>query len=208
MAQEAKDWENAAGLAAQRTPHWKDLQLLLDHARNLPVAEEVRPQVDAVRDQRCLLSDPDPVPPLCDKLTQALREALKEAHQAYAQTQTEERQRLIESEPWQKLPEDERPYILRQQGIVDEPSIQVGTEQEVLTTLEKTPLGGWQDQRDALPTRFDKARMEAARRLEPKAVSMRVPAATLRNEEDVDLWLDVVRDTIVQRLKDGPVIIS
>ena len=208
LTEEAQDWEQAAELARSRMPRWKDLQRLLDHAGRLAVAEEVRPQVEAIVEQRCLLAEPDPVPPLCDKLTQALREALKEAHQAYAQTHTEEKQRLTESEPWQKLPEDERPYILRQHEIGAISPIKVGTEQDVLTTLQESPLGVWQDQRDALPTRFDKARMEAARRLEPKAVSVKLPAATLRNEEDVELWIDAVRDKVLQRLKDGPVIIS
>jgi hypothetical protein len=63
-------------------------------------------------------------------------------------------------------------------------------------------------QLDALPTRFEKARVEAAKRLEPKASSLRVPAATLRNQEDVDLWLDAVRGKIMEHLADGPVIIS
>ena len=208
LTSEAKDWERAAALASQRTPPWKDVQFLLDHAAGLPVVAEVRPQVDAIRDQRCLLTDPDPVPPLCDKLTQALRETVKQAHQQYEQTHREEMQRLAGSEVWQKLPEEDRGRILRQQGLGDVPQVKLGTQQEVLGSLQQRSLPSWRDQRDALPTRFEKAQVEAARRLEPKAVSVRVPAGTLRNEEDVELWLDAVRDIIVQRLKDGPVIIS
>ena len=67
------------------------------------------------------------------------------------------------------------------------------------------PLGTWHDQRDALPTRFDKARLEAARRLEPKAVSVKLPAATIKTPDDLDLWLDAIRDKILERLKEGPV---
>jgi len=208
LTQEAKDWEKAAALAAQRTPQWKDLQLLLDHAAGLPVVEEVRPQVDAVRSQRCLLADPDPVPPLCDKLTQALRETIKQAQQQYERTHVEEMQRLAESEVWQKLPEEDRGRILRQQGLGDVPEVKLGTQQEVLGSLQQRPLSSWRDQLDALPTRFEKARVEAAKRLEPKAVSLKLPPATLKTEEDVDLWWETARAEIVEKLKKGPVIIG
>jgi hypothetical protein len=208
LAQEAQDWERAAGLVSQRAPQWKNLQLLLDHAGGLPVVTEVRPQVDAIRDQRSLLADPDPVPPLCDKLTQALRETIKQAHQQFERTHVEEMQRLAESEVWQKLPADDRGHILRKQRLGDVPGIKVGTQQEVLGTLRERPLPTWRDQCDALPTRFEKARVEAAKRLEPMAVSVKVLPGTLRNEEDVDLWWEVVRAEIIEKLKKGPVIIG
>jgi sugar (pentulose or hexulose) kinase len=59
-----------------------------------------------------------------------------------------------------------------------------------------------------LPARFERARVEAAKRLEPKAVSLKLPPATLRREEDIDLWWESARAAILQRLKHGPVIIG
>jgi hypothetical protein len=208
LVQQAQAWDAAATLAAARLPRWQDLQKLLGHAANLTVTAEVRPQVEAIVEQRCLLAEPDPVPPLCERLTQALREALGQAHEAFRQTHEQEMQRLAESELWTKLPEDQRRRILRQQGIGAVPEIRVGTESEVMATLGKMPLGTWHDQGDALPTRFDKARLEAAHRLEPKALSVKLPAATIKTAEDLDLWLDVIRDKILDRLKEGPVIIN
>lgn len=166
------------------------------------------PQVQAIREQRALLDEPDPVPPLCDRLTQGLRGALQEAHQAYERTHEDQTGRLAGSEAWQKLPDDDRGRILRKQELGDVPEIKVGTQQEVLTTLQNRPLSAWRDQRDALPTRFENACIEAARRLEPKAVSMKLPPATLKTEEDVDLWWEGARAEIVEKLKKGPVIIG
>ena len=208
LTQEAKDWEDAAALASQRTPRWNDLQLLLGHAASLPVHQEVAPQVDSIRDQRCLLSEPDPVPTLCEKLTQALREAIKRAHQQYEESHTGEMQRLTESELWQKLPEEDRGRILRQQGLGEVPAVKLGTQQEVLGTLQQRPLPSWGDQLDALPTRFEKARIDAAKRLEPKAVSVKLPPATLKSEEDADLWWETAREEIIEKLQQGPVIIG
>jgi hypothetical protein len=208
LTEEAQDWEQAAELAHSRMPRWKDLGLLLDHAGSLPVAEEVSPQVEAIKEQRALLDEPDPVPPLCDRLTQALRETVTEAHRAYEQRHIDQMQRLAESEAWQKLPDDDRGRILRQQGLGVVPEIKVGTQQEVLATLQDRPLSSWRDQCDALPTRFENAGIEAARRLEPKATSMKLSPATLKTEEDVDLWWEGARAEIVEKLKKGPVIIG
>ncbi len=208
LAEEAEEWEAAAIVASQRTPEWNDLQLLLKHAAGLPVHQEVVPQVDSIREQRSLLSEPDPLAPLCEKLTQALREAVKDAHEQYEQSHADQVQRLSESELWQKLPEEDRGRILRQQGLGEVPGVKLGTQQEVLRTLGQRPLSSWCDQHDALPARFERARVEAAKRLEPKAVSLKLPPATLRREEDIDLWWESARAAILQKLKQGPVIIG
>ena len=63
LVKEAQAWDDAASLAAARLPRWQDLQKLLGHAASLPVTSEVRPQVEAIVEQRCLLAEPDPVPP-------------------------------------------------------------------------------------------------------------------------------------------------
>ena len=208
LTDEVKEWTALAEKASQRLPGWESLQALLGFAVGLPVHEEVQPQSDAIKEQRCLLSDPDPVPPLCDKLTQTLREALKKAHQRYEEVHAEEMQRLCESELWQKLPEEDRGRILRQQGLDEIPTIKIGTREEVLQTLRQRSLSAWRDQLDALPTRFEKARHEAVKRLEPKATSLRLPPATLKSEDDMELWWEATRERILEMLKKGPVIIG
>ena len=88
------------------------------------------------------------------------------------------------------------------------PLVKLGNQKEVLGTLQQRPLASWRDRLDALPTRFDKARTEAAKRLEPKAVSLKLPPATLKSAEDVDLWWETAREEIIEKLKQGPVIIG
>ena len=79
LSQEATDWQQRQELIAQREPRWRQLQDLLMHATALPVASEVRPEVEAIEQHHRLLDDPDPVPGLVDKVTQALRVALNHA---------------------------------------------------------------------------------------------------------------------------------
>ena len=52
----------------------------MTHAADLTVAVEVRPEVEAIEQNRGLLKDPDPVPGLLDRLTDALRKAITEVH--------------------------------------------------------------------------------------------------------------------------------
>ena len=78
LAREIADWERDRDLIRQRLPRWKQLVTLLDHAADLPVAAEVRPEADAIEKGRRLLAEPDPVPGMVEKLTAALRAALNE----------------------------------------------------------------------------------------------------------------------------------
>jgi hypothetical protein len=49
--------------------------------------------------------------------------------------------------------------------------------------------------------------MTAAELLEPNAVRITIPTATLRSEVEVDEWLSKVCEEIIKQLQDGPVII-
>jgi len=48
---------------------------------------------------------------------------------------------------------------------------------------------------------------EAAKLLEPKAIHVSLPSATIRNAEELDEWIDNVRSEITEGLKNGPVIV-
>ncbi len=60
---------------------------------------------------------------------------------------------------------------------------------------------------DALPTRFQNAASSAAKLLEPKAQHISLPGCTIRDETELKLWLDDVKERISTKLKDGPVIV-
>jgi hypothetical protein len=88
------------------------------------------------------------------------------------------------------------------------PEVQTGTEAELLASLGSLPLEQWATLRDALPQRFQNALVEAARLLEPKAVHLSLPRATINTVEELDGWLATVRQEVLKRLKEGrPVIV-
>jgi len=60
---------------------------------------------------------------------------------------------------------------------------------------------------DAVPQRFTRALEEASRLLEPKAVKITLPSATIKNAAELDQWLADVREQVEEQLNQGPVIL-
>jgi hypothetical protein len=151
--------------------------------------------------------DPDPVVPLAMTLAQALREALQAVRSEYLERHTESMARLAASPTWAQLPDDQKAAILNRQGISGVPEVRLGTDRELLDSLADISLEGWATRRDALSQRFENARTEAATLLEPKAVRVALPSATLRNDEELRAWLAEVEAMVREQLDSGPVIV-
>lgn len=207
LTKEIADWQKHAELIAKREPHWKQLTALLVHAADLPVAKEVEVEVKAIADHRRLLDDPDPVPGLVNKLTEALRKALNEAHAACTASHEKGMDGLETHATWKKLKPDQRYEVLSKHGVRQMPAIAVGTTEEVLATLQKTKVSELQAICDALTTRFSNALESAAKLLEPKAQSVSLPSGTIKSEDDLKTWLHEAEGKIREKLKDGPVIV-
>jgi hypothetical protein len=191
----------------KREPHWKQLTALLAHAADVPVVTEVQAEVKAIEDHRRLLDNPDPLPGIVDKLTEALRKALNEAHSACIAAHEKGMDGLDANVTWGKLTPEQRYEILSKNGVRQMPTIAVGHTDEVLSTLQKTKVSKLQAICDALPTRFRNAVAAAAKLLEPKAQQVSLPGATIRNEHDLKTWLSLAEEQIRGKLKDGPVIL-
>ena len=209
LARWANEWQERARLIEKRLPRWRKLEMLYQHARSLPVAAEVGPQIEALRQHRSLLSDPDPLEPLIKELTQALREALQNARSEYANMYDQKIRELEANQIWQDLPAEDREEILERFGLSSVPEIAVGTEEELLNSLEEISIEEWGTRRDALPERFKKALQEAQRRLEPEAVTVTLPPppTTLRDEEELRRWIREIEAKLREALKRGPVIV-
>ncbi len=207
LTQWIEEWRKAADLAKERGPKWQDLLHLFAHANGLPIASEVQTEIEAIRSQRSLLSQPDPIADLSSKLTGELRKSLVQLHGNYESDYTHRRMELEATEPWKKLDAGSQSQILNSQGLTAVPGIQVGTQHELLDSLNHSPLETWRTLADALPQRFEKALLEAVKRTEPKAVHVKLPPATFKAPEDLEPWIESVRKEILEKLKEGPVIV-
>ena len=202
-----RDWSAAGEAARERLPEWQRLERLLHHAHTLPVATELNPQMEAIRSQRSLLTDPNPLPPLLSNVTTALRKTVSEAHGHLRKERDREVTELEKSEPWLNLELADRKRILVSHGLGPIPDLAIGIDQALMDSLEDTGLQDWDDRVLALRTRIAQAREEAARLLTPKAVTIRPTPATLNSREDVEAYIQQLREQLLAQVDEHPLII-
>jgi hypothetical protein len=208
LVQQAKDWGKLAELASKRKPAWETLCTLLKHADAVPEADELRNQAEAVKSERRLLDASDPVPDIRKAAVTALRSAVTAAHGEYERTYKEQMAALTAGDNWKKLRADQQKQILAAEGIDSLPALAVGSEADLIRTLEQTPLPAWRTRTDALTQQFARAAIAAAKLLEPKTQRVHLTSGTLKTEQDIKVWLADTEKDLLTKLKDGPVVVS
>jgi len=207
LIQSIKEWKDTGERINKRWPVWTLLQDLFDHAKDLGPYEELKKEAEAIKDQRALLADHDPVQALLDKTVDLLRTSLNHHVDEYRKTFDGEMAELERDGNWQKLAPDQRKEILARHHLNETVSVDVASPEKILDELERCSLSQWADRRQALKARFEQARMDAAKLLEPKVTRVDLPRRTLTDEAELGAWLKEAEQRIRDKLKDGPVII-
>jgi hypothetical protein len=58
-----------------------------------------------------------------------------------------------------------------------------------------------------MPARFDNVASGAAELCEPQAQFIQVPRRTLKTDEEIDAWVDDVKQQLKAALQNGPIVI-
>jgi hypothetical protein len=201
-----KAWRAAGALATERRPVWELVERLARHANSLDDARPIRNQVEAIRSGRLLLEATDPVAPLRLSLAKLLRENVKQTHNTHADTYLRAMETLAGNEAWKRLTTADRSAIVAAVGLAEPEKPNVSTDEHLLELLDRRSLAAIHTEIDAIPGRMAQAIERAAKLLEPKVRAVGIERATLRNEHEVDEWLARQRVTLLQALKDGPVL--
>ena len=155
------------------------------------------------------MDDPNPVSPLINKVTAALRAELLTARERLIEAQDREMKSLEASQEWQNLTETDRQRILNRNALGSVPQLNIGTDEELLTTLDITPITSWEDKIAAPAGRVRKVREEAAKLLLPEAIRISPRQATLKSVDEVDAYLTTLRAQIITHIEAGkPVIMD
>jgi hypothetical protein len=203
-----KTWSTARDLAEKRLPSWEVVEHLARHAGDLPEAKPHLDQIDAIRTQRLLLEPTDSVAPIRVAIAGLLRAAVNGAHTAHAAAHEQAVATLAANEIWKKLDSTQQGGILSAVGLVAPVKPDVSSDEALGQHLDARPLRVALAERDAIPGRVQQAIERAAKLLEPKVRSVAIERATLCNEEDVNQWLTRQKLTLLQAIKDGPVLIQ
>jgi hypothetical protein len=200
-------WRTVDQQREKRETQWQGLQRLLRHAECLPIAAGVIPAVSAIRDGRQLLDDPNPIAPLLDELTRALRHEVIQRVQQLATAQREAVAELEAWDEWHRLKPGDRDVIITEAKLVSVEPPDVSTNVKLLEVLDATPLSALQDRISLVPSRRDQARQRAAKQLEPESVTVTAPSATIKTTDDLQTYLDELRARVQPHVDAGKTVI-
>lgn len=200
---EMNEWNKRADEIRKRKPRWDRVMKLLEHAKSIAQEGSIKPQLDAIKLNGCLLENPDPLSPLMDMLTDNLRMALQQTYVKYTQSFNRLKQGLELEQAWKKLPPNEQIEIYGALNLVEVSLPPVGTEVELLDALEDRSFGDWDNLADALPQRFNRALLEAVKKTTPQAVQVSFPKRTLNSESEVEKYLAEVKSIIMKHIAAG-----
>ncbi len=206
------EWKRLSSRAEERRSEWDLARSLLRHADRLAVADEVRPELEAIEAQRSLLGESDPLAPLIAKLASGLRRSLRERHAALS-AEIERARANLELDPtWARLDEAARAEILARVELAP-PPLDVGSDEALLRALEARPLGTFAAEIDAVAARAARALALAAERLDPDdparpAQTVAIRRGTLADEAAVRAWLEEHERRLLEAVREGPVIVE
>ncbi len=200
-------WSISAEARSQRESGWEKLQRLLGHGEVLDSIEETKEQSAAVLTDRLLLRDPDPVTPLIDQASNALRAALQAEFDEFHESLNSAISELESSDEWKKLKKAEKAEVLAAESLGDKELPVISTDDLLLAALDATPLSGWKTRRQALEPKVAAARKAAALKREPETVQLRPPTGTLKTEAEVDTYLTGLRNQAMEHIDAGKTII-
>ena len=208
LAKNFKHWSKLRHLAKERLPAYQRLLALAAHGQELEAVQEAQAQIDAITTNRSLLDAADPVPDLARTVAEALRSALVEAASKHGEAYAAQQTRLEGTDSWRQIKQEARDAILRQARIEPADTGPTGTEQEVLDSLDRLSLDGWRTRTAALPQLFAEARAQADKLVEPKTRHIKLDSATLRTEEEVRAWAAKTERSLIEQVKQGPVVVN
>jgi hypothetical protein len=203
-----KEWRALAELNRQRMPIWNLVERLEKYARDLSGAEEQSEKITAIREQRSLLQPTDPVSSIRVALAGILREEITKLYAGYEDAYKNAMAELSANDLWNRLSQSNQGEIINDVGFVPPVRPDVSTDESLATQLEMKPLSGIRTEIAALPARVTEAIERAAKLLEPKVRTVAVEKTTLRSEDDVNAWVERQRVSLIEAVKEGPVLIK
>ena len=200
-----KLWVDTAQRIKQRQPNWLQLNELIAQAKELSVYGELKSEIQAVVQQRSLLAEPDHVRPLLDRVVDALRQALNAKLNAYENEYNTQITSLVADANWLKLDAQQQTKLISDHNIDAPKSVALSTPDAISDALDECSLQRWIERTQALHTRFDAVRLDAAKLLMPNVVHVNLPKRTLSSPEEVKAWLGEVEKLLLEKVSQSPV---
>jgi len=201
----ANDWESAAQVIQIKLPFWNQLTSLIEHAKNLAPYVGIKAEMSAILTQRSLLAEPDVVRPVLDKTADILRQALNVKLAAFREEYSAQLASLALDGNWKKLTIEQQDHLISEHHIDAPQAIDLSSSEALTDALDACHLQRWIERTQAMRTRFDSVRLDAAKLLLPNVTYVHLPKRTLNTPEEVKSWVNEVEIMLLEKLKIGPV---
>lgn len=189
-------------------PLLDDVIALRNVADAVPSLREHLSELDHILKSRAAADSKASIETLRRDLDAGIRKALKEANSTCEAKYIEARQRLDQSDVWQKLPEAERTRLHMLYGFEAPRSSDPAELRELVASLAGRPLSQRVAEAYGYSGKVESLLREAAQVLEPKAQTVSVDRRLLKTQEDLQAWLKVTEAKLAEALKKGPVNLS
>ncbi|MEV8369368.1 BREX system P-loop protein BrxC [Microbacterium sp. NPDC064584] len=188
-----------------RTPSLELARSLATSTAGLAPASVARDRLDALAASRDLLADADPVAPIVKDLADALRDAIHDAAVALSDARARAVASLQQQPAWMVLNEAQRESLFTEHHLGTEAEPNLADPSAVLAAAQARPLQGWTAELDAIPQRASRVLESAIQLTTPaaKTTTVRVSTASLSNADDVERYIDDLRDQLLDALNSG-----
>ncbi len=203
-----KNWQATKVLVDDRLPKWGVVESLARHSAQLEDAKPYIDEIEAVKSERLLLDNSDPISGIRNGLAGILRKAILEKLIAHEEEFDAAVKTLDSNEIWSKIPAADQRSIKMTVRLRAPNKPEVSDDEALVGHLDQTPLSSAQSEIDAIQGRVAQAIEHAAKLLEPKVQSISLERSTLRDAAEVEAWTERQKKTLLGAVANGPVLVS
>lgn len=201
------EWRDKAKLVKEREPSWNLLVELIEQASDQSEIEQLINETNAIRDNRLLLQEPDPVQPILNAVTEKLVEILNNKKKQYNEIYDREMKELQENEYFKKTTPEQKYQILAKHQLHSKQEIKSLDSTSLLNQLKKSSLYNWDTKIAALSGQFQSALDESVLLSEPKAKTYSLPRKTISSQSEIEEYITELKAELENLLKDSNSII-
>jgi hypothetical protein len=201
------DWSSKAKLVTKREPSWVLLLDLTNHAPDEPELDSLKTEIKAIRDNRLLLQEPDPIQTILNAITEKLVSILNTRKGQFNALYDLKMVDLQANEYFKNLTPEQKHSILVKHQILVKPEVKVLDAHALLNQLQKASLYIWDTKIAALPGQFQSALEDAIAVSAPQAKTYSLPRKTITNQTDIDSYLIALKTDLENLLHESSSII-
>lgn len=201
------EWSKKSDLVIKREHQWKLLAELANHTNGDAGMDQLKAEIDAIRENRLILQEPDPIQPKLIDLAEKLKAALNKLKESFISLYDLKMAELQANVYFNKLSPDQKHSILVKHQLLVKPEIKPLDAHALLNQLQKASLYTWDTKIAALSGQFQSALDDAIQLSAPQAKTYSLPRRTITSQAEIESYIAELKTELENLLKDSSSII-